>query len=169
MVGKNILKVLLIIAIPVILFLAVNQFFSNTYDGKPCVSYSFETSHKNNLYLGLYKPAKDSIQLSDRKIKAVDAWAESRWRDGHVLLFISTIDKEDGLNLIVPYPYDVKDFPDFFMETLDGMGSGNSPGLGFVFYYTKEPETVSLVIQQQKNDSWEETINTDTVTYKKAF
>src|SRR4030095_11815079 len=167
--GKYILKISLIIAIPLVLFLAVNQIFVNTYDGKPCVSYSLETSHKNKLYLGLYKPTSDSIQLKNRKIKAVDAWAESRWRDGHFLLFFSTIKKENGLNVIVPYMWDDKEYPDFFMEMLDGKNNGNNPGLGFVYYFTYQPETLSLIIQQQKNDSWEETINTDTITYKKAF
>ncbi len=166
---KRVIKIIVLLSIPIMLFLSVNQLFINTYDGKLCVSYSLETSKKNELYLGLYKPLKDSIQLKNGKIKAVNAWAENSWRDAHILLFFSTIEKENGLNLIFPYLWKANQYPDFFMRTLDGKSSGNSPGLGYDFYYTNEPDTLSLIIEQKKIDSWEETIYTDTIIYKRAF
>ena len=88
---KKVLKILIIPAILILGYLIFNHYIINNYDGRLCVSPSIEMSKKNNLYLGIYKPLKDSVHLKNQKIKAVDLWTEKRWRDGHYGLFMSEI------------------------------------------------------------------------------
>jgi hypothetical protein len=166
------LKIIIIVTILLIVsFFIFNQSIINTYDGRTCVSYSIETSKKNNLYLGLYKPLKDSIKLKNKKIKTIDIWAEKRWTDGHSAIFFSEIyPDENGINIIIPYKtkFDTMDYfvvpPDkSYIEHL-----GGRPNLGFVYSYKYIPDTIILYFQQQKLDSWEESINVDSIKYVKA-
>ena len=128
-------------------------------------------SKKNNLYLGVYKPLKDSVSLKDKKIKAVEIWTEKRWRDGHTGLFFREIYSEDGFNLIVPYKTNF-DSVDYVVEPPDRnyiSHMGGQPGLGFVYSYSENLDTIKLYIQQRKNDSWEESMNVDSINYIKAY
>ncbi len=173
MTNKKGLKIIIgIILFLVFAFFVFNQSIINTYDGKACVSNSLETSKKNNLYLGIYRPLKDSITLKDKKIKTIDIWAEKRWTDGHKALFFSEIYPDDnGINIIIPYEtnFDTMDYwvvpPD--ENNMEHMGG--QPGLGFVYIYPNTPDTIKLYFQQKKTDSWEETINVDSVKYFKSY
>ncbi len=156
----------------VVAYLIVNQSNINTYDGKDCVSYSLETSKKNNLYLGFYRPLKDSIILKDKKIKTIDIWAEKRWTDKHKALFFSEIDPNDhGVNIIIPYKtnFDNIDYIVVPTDKNDIQHMGGRPGLGFVYAYTGIPDTIKLYFQQKRTDSWEESVNVDSIDYVKGY
>jgi hypothetical protein len=156
----------------VIAYFVFNQSIINTYDGRTCVSFSLETSKKNNLYLGIYRPLKDSVTLKGKKIKTIDIWAEKRWTDGHSAIFFSEIYPDNnGINIIVPYKTSF-DTVDFVVEPPDKnyiQRMGGRPGLGFVYSYTGIPDTIKLYLKQQKTDSWVESINVDSVNYVKGY
>jgi hypothetical protein len=109
--------------------------------------------------------------LKNKKNKTIDIWAEKRWTDGHSAIFFSEIyPDENGINIIIPYKtkFDTMDYfvvpPDkSYIEHL-----GGRPDLGFVYSYKYIPDTIILYFQQQKLDSWEESINVDSIKYVKA-
>ena len=172
---EHILKPMLIligfIIVLGMIFFTINQSVINSYDGKLCVSPSIKMSKKNNLYLGVYKPLKDSVSLKDKKIKAINIWTEKRWRDGHSGFFYSNINTESGFNLIIPYKTNF-DTLDYFVEPPDRSyisNMGGQPGLGFVFSYSNLVDTIKLYIQQRKNNSWEESVIVDSINYKRSY
>lgn len=156
----------------VIAFFVFNQSIINTYDGKACVSNSLEASKKNDLYLGVYHPLKDSILLKDKKIKTIDIWVEKSWTDGHKALFFSEIRPDDyRINIIIPYKTNF-DNMDYWVVPPDESNiehMGGQPGLGFVYIYPSSRDTIKLYFQQKKTDSWEETINVDSIYYIRGY
>lgn len=156
-----------------IILLIFNQSIINTYDGRLCVSNSIQTSKQNHLYLGIYRPLKDSVKLKDKTIKAVDIWAEKSWRDGHRGLFFSEIYAEEGMNIIAPFKVNMDTLPiEYFAVPQDKSyvrHLGGRPGLGFVYSYPGKPDTIILYIEQRKADSWQETVLTDSILYAKTF
>lgn len=160
------------IVLLVVAYFIFNQSIINTYDGRACVSYSLETSKNNKLYLGVYRPLKDSIILKDKKIKTIDIWAEKSWTDGHKALFFSEIyPSKNGINIIIPYKTNF-DTMDYFVVPPEKnyiQHMGGRPGLGFVYVYSGIPDTIKLYFQQKKTDSWEESVNVDSINYIKAY
>ena len=67
-------------------------------------STGIEESMKNGMFLGFYRPLKDSLVLDTIKLKTEDIWYERNWTPDHNnLLFKEKIRLRPGIHLIAPY------------------------------------------------------------------
>lgn len=126
-------------------------------------SYSdnIDESKKNDLFLGLYKPMKDSIFLDSLLIPAQDIWFEKQWRTHHSLISKTRIRIEPGINIIAPYV----DSPNLEIWSINGRDSyvfNNSHIPGYICFAEDSPDTLVLVFSIFQNHSI-----ADTITYLK--
>jgi hypothetical protein len=67
-------------------------------------STGIEESKKNGMFLGFYRPLKDSLVLDTLKLKTENIWYERNWTTDHNnLMFKEKIRIKPGIHLIVPY------------------------------------------------------------------
>ena len=103
---RTILKSVIIVLITLIIF-AIYIFRSIGYamvDNRFHYSIGIEESKKNGMFLGFYRPLKDSLVIDTLKLKTEDIWYERNWTPDHNnLLLQEKIRFRPGVHLIAPY------------------------------------------------------------------
>lgn len=103
---RTILKSVIIVLITLIIC-AIYLIRSIGYameDNRFHYSTGIEESKKNGMFIGFYRPLKDSLEIDTLKLKTEDIWYERNWTlDHNNLLFKEKIRLRPGVHLIAPY------------------------------------------------------------------
>jgi hypothetical protein len=162
--------ILIVIGVLIGGYLVLNQSVINSYDNQLLNNWERKESERMYLYVGEYKPVEPLARLQGGKLyKLPNAWAESRWRITHQALFWEKVIDLNGLNIILPDTgsFFEKDYSFEGQETLGGGGAKD--GIGWKFATPFEPDTITFLVKCKREDSWQETIITDTVKYYRDF
>ncbi len=112
-------------------------------------SEGIEESKTNNLFLGYYKPLKDSVRLDCTKIKTERIWHEKQWRWDYSEYSDPKRKIFPGINVVAPY-----DFPERYNRSVSIavkdsayqylQGLSFYRRLGYLASISQSPDTIVL-------------------------
>ena len=114
-------------------------------------SISIVESKSSGMFLGYYKPLKDSLDLGSIKIKNENIWYEKNWTTNHNLIFISKTKINPGIHFIVPYTsllssnYNVDVYLEDYQNCHEPFCFEHRPELGYMCSIANNPDTLILI------------------------
>ncbi len=156
-------------------------YFSHHYLEISNGSYSKSESLRSKQYLGEYVPNKRVVILKNKnRLKIENAWVENEFRYKEIVLFFIQVKVNTGRYCINVPPMSIGNplNANYFVELLvedekysTTPGIGFSDSLGFSTCLDVLPDSIRFLVEQKKNvdDSWEDAVPVDTITYKKMF